>query len=232
MKGASLKTVATLTWGSPDSSKVRARVLYDASGDRYLALGRLDEFPDETPLVSLAGYEALPDSECLITALLAGVLYTMDQAYTEFGSGALVVGNGLLARLCLRALKWRGCVPIKETASVTHPSEQESVTEFLTSTKRPVTVIETTGNGITAETLVRLLRHGDSLILLGGQECEITIYGYRDIHKKGLALVGMSPDFTVFFGVEHLYKPFLERALALIMFRGSGSVHSEICVGH
>ncbi|MCF8102159.1 MAG: hypothetical protein K9K66_10925 [Desulfarculaceae bacterium] len=179
-----MEILAEMTWPPESSGRGRAAVVRDQEGNRFLSLGKTYFFP-------LEGYEQMEPEACLNAAPLAGMLAGLERAGVEFGAGALLVGQGPLADLWLRLLGWRGCVPVHRVDSLVLEMREQEAAAFLEKVERPIVAVEASGDGTAVETLVRLLRRGDRLLLAGSRESGVTIYAYRDIHKKGISIIGV-----------------------------------------
>lgn len=151
--------------------------------------------------------EDLSLEEASFFALGAICLQGVRKAGVEIGESALVIGLGLVGQLTAQLLRLSGAVPIigldlyegrlklarKLGADyVFNPSKVDVEEEVLrlTEGKGASLTIEASGSPEAVNLAFRLTRKLGRVVLLGSSRGETTVNFYRDIHRKGLHVIG------------------------------------------
>jgi len=129
------------------------------------------------------------------------------KAGVEIGESALVIGLGLVGQLTVQFLRLSGAVPVigldlyegrlkfarkLGVDYVFNPSKVDVEKEVfkLTGGKGASLTVEASGNPEAISLAFRLTRRLGRVVLLGSSRGETTVNFYRDIHRKGLHVIG------------------------------------------
>jgi len=151
--------------------------------------------------------EDLSLEEASFFALGAICLQGVRKGGVEIGESALVIGLGLVGQLTAQLLRLSGAVPVigldlyegrlklarKLGADyVFNPSKVDVEKEILrlTEGKGASLTIEASGSPEAVNLAFRLTRKLGRVVLLGSSRGETTVNFYRDIHRRGLHVIG------------------------------------------
>ncbi|MBD5536917.1 MAG: zinc-binding alcohol dehydrogenase [Lachnospiraceae bacterium] len=129
------------------------------------------------------------------------------KARLELGESTMVLGLGLIGQMAMQLAKANGAAPVigldiveskrrlaeKLGCTYVYDSRQENIEETLKSVgngKLPQVVIESTGFPKPIEQAIQLTEKYGRVIILGSTRGSTEINFYRDVHKKGIQIIG------------------------------------------
>ena len=147
------------------------------------------------------------DEEATFFQLLAISLQAVRKTRLEVGEAAAVIGAGLVGLLALQICRAAGALPViavdsdrgrlkrAERLGADASVHAQQTAEFLQAsnalTKGVPVVIEATGNPAALETACQIAAFGGRLALLGSSRGATESFDfYRQVHKRGLTLIG------------------------------------------
>jgi L-iditol 2-dehydrogenase len=151
--------------------------------------------------------DALPDTEAAYFNLGAIALQGVRKARIELGEPVLVVGLGLIGNLALQLARLQGAFPAlgldldggrREIAATSgadacfDPAVPESADALAAATdgRGPAVVIEATGHPDAVNEALARAGHHARVVLLASTRGTTEANFYRDVHKKGLTVLG------------------------------------------
>jgi len=177
------------------------------AGDRVVSRGRHAShvLVDGDQVLKIP--DALSFDEASFFMLASIALQGVRKAEIELGDSVAVLGQGLVGQLALQLARLSGGLPVigvdlcdsRLEISSRHGADHvfnprkvdlEEEVERVTEGGGARVVIEATGSPEAVGTALQLAGRGGRVILLGSTRGESTVNFYRDIHKKGVTVIG------------------------------------------
>ena len=162
-----------------------------------------------TPRVELCSHvpAGLPDERAAFFRLISIAMQAVRKARIELGEPVAVIGCGLIGLLAMQLARLNGGLPV---ASIDKDADRLAFAELLDADvvlpadeglktalrerflgEEPAVVFEATGHPEAIPTAFDLARFGGRVVLLGSTRGETeAVNFYRDVHKKGLTVLG------------------------------------------
>jgi len=177
------------------------------AGDRVVSRGRHAShvLVDEDRVLKIPGALSFDEASFFMLASIA--LQGVRKAGVELGDSVAVLGQGLVGQLALQLAKLSGGLPVigvdlydsRLEVSSRHGADHvfnprrvnlEEEVEKATGGGGAGVVIEATGSPEAIGTALQLAGRDGRVILLGSTRGESTVNLYRDVHKKGVTVIG------------------------------------------
>lgn len=150
---------------------------------------------------------SLVDEEAVFFQLASIAMQAVRKARIELGESVAIIGSGLIGLFAMQLARLSGALPAisvdlddgrlafarKVGADATVKVDDDLIpnTEALCDGSRPTVVIEATGHPEAIPTAFDLVAWGGRVVLLGSTRGDTeAVNFYRDVHKKGLTVIG------------------------------------------